>query len=144
NMSLTNKHIILLALFISLGEATIAFSSRDQTKFYIHSTVYVRVSNSLDDGAEFTIHCKSKNDDVGTHVIPAGQSYTLSFHPNFWGTTLFFCGITSPEGSVEFVLYDFIRDFMRCENECDWTVSNMGVSSNTPGGFYFLYGWPKP
>ncbi|GAV74889.1 Self-incomp_S1 domain-containing protein, partial [Cephalotus follicularis] len=75
----------------------------------------------------FTIHCKSKDDDVGSHVIPVGKSYDLSFRVNFTGTTLFFCSITSPEGSIDFDLYNAKRDMLRCPTQCNWTAAKAGL-----------------
>ncbi|OVA13122.1 Plant self-incompatibility S1 [Macleaya cordata] len=62
------------------------------------------------------IHCRSKDDDLGEHSIPYGQTYTWSFHPNFIRTTLFWCGIgywdvkagRAVQGS--FKIYEYIRD----------------------------------
>ncbi|KAL6292374.1 hypothetical protein ACE6H2_000516 [Prunus campanulata] len=32
-----------------------------------------------------TIHCKSKQDDLGSHLIPIKGKHEFSFRPNFWG-----------------------------------------------------------
>ncbi|CAL8076211.1 unnamed protein product [Prunus armeniaca] len=37
----------------------------------------VRTINNL--GAEMTIHCKSKDDDLGIHVVPVGGSYDFAW-----------------------------------------------------------------
>uniref|UniRef100_A0A6N2M5W0 S-protein homolog n=1 Tax=Salix viminalis TaxID=40686 RepID=A0A6N2M5W0_SALVM len=65
------------------------------------------------------------NDDLGHHVVPFGGEYTIDFCPNFWGTTLFFCGM-SWSGKVHwFDIYDASRDSSRCGN-CSWTVEATG------------------
>ncbi|KAB5514867.1 hypothetical protein DKX38_028773 [Salix brachista] len=76
-------------------------------------------------GLDLAIHCKSRNDDLGQHAVPFGGEYTIDFCPNFWGTTLFFCGM-SWSGKVHwFDIYDASRDSSRCGN-CSWTVEATG------------------
>ena len=36
-----------------------------------------------------TVHCKSKNDDLGEHVLRTGENYSWNFKENFWRSTLF-------------------------------------------------------
>ncbi|GAV85185.1 Self-incomp_S1 domain-containing protein, partial [Cephalotus follicularis] len=105
---------------------------------------HVIVLNELN--GNFTIHCKSKDDDVGSHVIPVGKSYDLSFRVNFTGTTLFFCSITSPEGSIDFDLYNAKRDMLRCPTQCNWTAAKAGLVGRTqtkPPALDMLIKWSK-
>ncbi|PKI64259.1 hypothetical protein CRG98_015369 [Punica granatum] len=90
--------------------------------------INVSTSNQLPNGAPFTIHGKSGDDDLGSHVIGAGQSYGFSFKVNFFETTLFFCGVGWQGGQVEFDIYEAKRDFgLRCNNECKWQVRGDAV-----------------
>ncbi|PKI64257.1 hypothetical protein CRG98_015367 [Punica granatum] len=89
--------------------------------FFEH--ISVSISNQLPNGAPFTIHCKSKDDDLGTHVIGAGQSYEFSFRINFWETTLFFCGLGKQGGHVDFDIY---KVPYRCD-DCKWQVRGDAV-----------------
>ncbi|XP_031374191.1 S-protein homolog 27-like [Punica granatum] len=69
----------------------------------------------------FTIHCKSKNDDLKTHVVEPGQKYGFRFRVDFFGTTLFFCGAKWHGGHVVFDIYKADRDDMyRCPYHCRW------------------------
>ncbi|CAB4261934.1 unnamed protein product [Prunus armeniaca] len=69
----------------------------------------VRTINNL--GAEMTIHCKSKDDDLGIHVVPVGGSYEFSFRPNIFGRTLFFCSFAWATESHYFDIYKAKREF---------------------------------
>ncbi|GAV64184.1 Self-incomp_S1 domain-containing protein, partial [Cephalotus follicularis] len=74
-----------------------------------------------------TIHCKSKDDDLGIHVIPSGQSYEWGFRVNFFGTTLFFCGFTTKKGRGVYDIFDVDRDIRRCPGStCIWGVRDDG------------------
>jgi hypothetical protein len=48
----------------------------------------VRIFNGLG-GDDFNVHCKSKDDNLGDHVIHNNEYYHWEFRPNIWGTTLF-------------------------------------------------------
>ncbi|GAV83696.1 Self-incomp_S1 domain-containing protein [Cephalotus follicularis] len=129
-MDLTNKNIIFYTLFIALMEVAIATSFGEEANLEEHFVIsphktHVNVLNRLN--GNFTIHCKSKDDDVGIHVIPVRQSYDLSFRVNVMGSTLFFCSVTSQRGSINFDLYNAKRDMKRCPTQCNWIVAKVGL-----------------
>ncbi|KAK4774951.1 hypothetical protein SAY86_009886 [Trapa natans] len=70
--------LFLLALFLS-----VAALEKDES-ITIKASVRVRST-----GQNFTIHCKSKDDDLGVHTIWPNDVYTFEFHNNVWGTTHF-------------------------------------------------------
>ena len=41
------------------------------------------------------VHCKSKNDDLGEHVIQPQGKYYWMLSENLWQTTLFWCNFSS-------------------------------------------------
>ncbi|KAJ6750111.1 hypothetical protein OIU85_000716 [Salix viminalis] len=85
----------------------------------------LHITNELGPGLDLTIHCKSRNDDLGQHVVPFGGEYTFDFCPNFWGTTLFFCGMSWSREAHWIDIYDASRDSSRCGN-WNWTVQATG------------------
>ncbi|KAK4756429.1 hypothetical protein SAY87_006556 [Trapa incisa] len=88
--------------------------------------VHVIVLNKLPPGQNFTVHCKSKDDDLGVHELGPQQAYTFHFHGNIFGTTLFFCGINTDYGNGVYDIYDRRRDRDRCFI-CIWDVKQDGV-----------------
>ena len=38
-----------------------------------------------------SLHCASGDDDLGEQILSNSQIFTISFHPNIWGTTQFWC-----------------------------------------------------
>ncbi|KAI4321699.1 hypothetical protein MLD38_035049 [Melastoma candidum] len=59
-----------------------------------------------------TLHCQSKEDDLGLHVVLKGQSWEFSFSPNFLSTTLYYCSFQWGGGATRyFDVYKQSRDF---------------------------------
>ncbi|XAR48896.1 hypothetical protein NMG60_11031877 [Bertholletia excelsa] len=52
------------------------------------------------------IHCKSKDDDLGNHILNNGQEFSWKFKTNFIGSTLFFCDFTWGFKPTSFAVYD--------------------------------------
>ncbi|KAK4774764.1 hypothetical protein SAY86_009699 [Trapa natans] len=128
--------LLLFALFLSVvaalekKEDSITFKAR------------VIVDNKLPSGQNFTIHCKSKDDDLDVHTILPNDIYTFHFYNNFWGTTLFFCRVTTSYGQGVYDLYKFKRDKKRC-SVCVYRVTKDGVYavSTEPGRYDFIFKW---
>ena len=86
----------------------------------------VQIINNLSNKQELTFHCKSKNDDLGIHTIKSGQTYSFSFNPCFFCTTLFFCSFAWPSdpSSHYFDIFDDHRDW--CDNVCARKITESG------------------
>ncbi|KAM1033809.1 hypothetical protein FF1_037258 [Malus domestica] len=59
----------------------------------IFGNIHIDVENRVLPKADVELHCKSKNDDLGNHVIPPSGAYNFTFHDNLWDTTLFYCNV---------------------------------------------------
>ncbi|KAJ4834837.1 hypothetical protein Tsubulata_041774 [Turnera subulata] len=88
----------------------------------------VRVVNKLEDRQDLHLHCKSKDDDLGTQVVTPDGIWTFSFDPNFWGTTQFFCRFWWNGDSHWFHIYRASRhDPPLCPDEnIIWEVKKTG------------------
>lgn len=77
---------------------------------------HVTIINGLEPPTDLAIHCKSKDDDLGFHILPFGSNFSFSFHPNFWGTTLFFCGMRWNFSPPKwFDVFDASNDYQQCQ-----------------------------
>lgn len=91
----------------------------------------VYTTNGLEGGKNLTMHCKSKDDDLGIQVLTPGATWMFKFHPNWfmWGQTLFFCRF-SWEG-IDYRYFDIYiqqRDDQIC-HDCCWTIKADGPCS---------------
>ncbi|XP_062104467.1 S-protein homolog 6-like [Humulus lupulus] len=93
---------------------------------YIFKTT-VQIHNELDNGTKLTVHCKSKDDDLGSHILGNKEVFEWKFRINFAGTTLFYCGLTWEGASRTFDIFDAPRDSNRCASTCIWRIRNDGV-----------------
>ena len=89
--------------------------------------VDLRITNDLGTGANLTHHCKSKDDDLGTHVLAPNQLFEWGFRPNFWGTTLYYCQFWFGSETHWFNIYVEKRDTSRCDDKCWWMVGPIGA-----------------
>ena len=88
--------------------------------------VYMKVSNDLENGLDLTIHCKSKDDDLGVHALPKGGTFEFNFKPNFYATTQFYRIMDWNGASPQFHIYIYRRDLDRCKSICWWSVKEGG------------------
>ncbi|KEH22591.1 putative plant self-incompatibility S1 [Medicago truncatula] len=103
----------------------LAFEAREITSY---SRVTVTIINAVAKDpypTNITLHCKSKDDDLGFHTLKLEESYMFSFKPRFPFGTLFFCSFTWKESPNRHYIdiYDFKRD--RCKN-CRWRMNKDG------------------
>lgn len=107
--------------------------------------VRVSVMNRLGSDKVMSLHCKSRDNDLGEQRVADGSEFSWDFDKNIWGTTQFFCdlGLNQSADSFQFNSYEFGRDFVRCENQCLWLVSGEGMYGlNDQTGFWeFMYQW---
>ncbi|KAJ4976249.1 hypothetical protein NE237_001355 [Protea cynaroides] len=121
----------LVILF--LMALTILFQSYEVQPYEVQSEPglkhTVNVTNELGDHA-LTIHCKSKDDDLGSHTIWNQESYSWSFRENIFGRTLFFCYLEWKDTQIHsgtFVLFEAQRDGDRCPTVCNWSAKEDGL-----------------
>ncbi|KAF7851096.1 hypothetical protein BT93_L4557 [Corymbia citriodora subsp. variegata] len=105
--------------------------------------VHVVIQNDLPAGTTLSVHCKSKQDDLGVQHITS--SWEFSFKPNFWGATLFFCSFSWPGQFHWFDISDQDRDEGDC-NKCIWRIrSDRPCRFDGPTGVYDIcYPWKLP
>lgn len=87
--------------------------------------IHVTITNTLEDNSNLIVHCKSGDDDLGSHLLHYGQRYGFIFKNNFWGTTLFFCTFRWKGVLHWFDIYKEGRDYGVCTS-CNWFIEKAG------------------
>lgn len=116
--------MITMLSFLSLLETRLA------AKYEINPQRNVTIVNKLGPGIVLNLHCKSKNDDLGLHVLNYMSSFSWQFKSNlFVYNTLFYCHMSWHDTSVSFDVYRAKRDDSRCSSKCLWTITKAGAYS---------------
>ncbi|KAJ6758849.1 hypothetical protein OIU74_025499 [Salix koriyanagi] len=116
--SVTRHFILLMSFLLLIFTACDAFC-------YLRTSVHLKITNQLGSGLDLTIHCKSKDEDLGAHVVHFDGDYTMEFCSNAWGTTQYFCGMTWSGKLHWFDIFVARRDSFRC-GKCTWRILPRG------------------
>ncbi|CAB4292559.1 unnamed protein product [Prunus armeniaca] len=100
------------------------------------------IINGLVPESDVLVHCKSKQDDLGVHLLHYNALYEFKFKPNFWGTTQFYCNFTWPSRIEWFDIYKFKRDAGKF---CYWMIKPDGPCkyNGRSKSFDNCYKWNK-
>lgn len=126
---------IFLLLLTNLFTQTVVSQNRHE---------HVSIMNRLGNGKNMTLHCQSKDTDLGQQIVIDGDEFGWDFSVNIWGTTLFYCDLEwDSVQQFSFVAYAFQRDYDRCQNQCLWLIATEGVyNSNAQTGLWeYTYHW---
>ncbi|XP_062104481.1 S-protein homolog 5-like [Humulus lupulus] len=102
----------------------------------------VVILNNLGD-FDLSVHCKSKDDDLGVHILRLNDTYSFRFKRNFWDTTLFFCGFRWAD---QFHWFDIYTPKSSCSlpAACFWHVVATGPClSDASLSIIHCYPWNK-
>lgn len=133
--NIRNSIVIILLLVFS------------QCLYLAHSQkVHVSIMNRLGNGKNMTLHCQSKDNDLGQLNVADGSEFGWDFSVNAVGTTLFYCDMAWENvQQYHFDAYAFDRDFVRCDTQCLWLISTEGMYGlNRRTRFWeYIYHWPN-
>ncbi|KAM6544725.1 hypothetical protein CsatB_025461 [Cannabis sativa] len=99
----------------------------------------VKTTNGLVD-TDLTLHCKSKNDDIGAQLLHYNDSFQFSFTPNVWGTTLFFCSFQWKDELHWFDIFKMKKRKILYLNE--WLVHPNGPCQFDPATYQYTLCYP--
>ncbi|KAF8394204.1 hypothetical protein HHK36_020411 [Tetracentron sinense] len=118
-MTSSTSYVLILVIALALSQCVVG-------KFHVH------VQNQLGEGTTLVLHCQSKDDDLGVHLLGFYEEFQWSFDVNIWGNTLFYCDFVfgNVQGHYNIFVSDRDAHDARCDGGCFWGVR--------PDGLYFL------
>lgn len=117
-----------------------------EADFPINPKVTVIIQNDIDPHPiplDLTVHCKSKNDDLGFHTLAFGGIYSFRFRPLVfprWAFTLFFCSFTW-KGSPYLHYLDIYDEEMDTCKTCGWKINKNGGCKLYKGSVKDCHQW---
>ncbi|CAJ2653666.1 unnamed protein product [Trifolium pratense] len=106
---------------------------------------HVNIVNSLEGNLDLTLHCKSKDDDLGAHLLHHGGNFGFSFNPKFpIGTTLFFCSFQWNGEKLHYFDIFISGDYGRADCDyCNWSIFKPGPCRNRDPMQRVCFPWNK-
>ncbi|KAG5069441.1 hypothetical protein JHK85_001818 [Glycine max] len=86
----------------------------------------VRVYNGMNDSILVHLHCQSKDDDLGQHVLAVGEHQEWSFEDRVFGNTLFWCTMDAGNVHQSFEVYNAKIEVTKCSAQCNRILNNYG------------------
>ncbi|KAG2334251.1 hypothetical protein Bca52824_005431 [Brassica carinata] len=95
-------YVVVIFLFVHLAASQVEkIFDREKT---------VEITNKLGGGLKLTLHCKSKDDDLGVQTLAPDSTWSFKFSPAIFKVTQFFCNFKWGGESHWFDIYDDNRD----------------------------------
>ncbi|KZV24245.1 hypothetical protein F511_01728 [Dorcoceras hygrometricum] len=122
-----------------------SFESKKKCFFTTKYQIYV-VNNLPPNSPVLSAHCRSKNDDLGTHTMASGQTYNFNFCENFFLTTLFTCNLRWRGKDKTFPAFNSKWIDSPCDmtGDCYWFAKEDGIyfsDQNPPKRLEKHYDW---
>lgn len=135
------RFVLLLLIIVAFFHGQKVCAKSPRKSLFPKTRVYVY--NNLGNEIALNLHCKSKDDDLGLHLLKNGEFFVWKFGVNIISTTRFTCKMEWRNVSGIFDIYLDSRDSERC-NVCVWKVSQNGVRGYSQGGFHqqIWFRWP--
>ena len=102
----------------------------------------VYIGNALPNNTHLlTVHCQSKDHDLGYHTLAVNEEIHWEFRQNIWETTLYFCHFWWAGKDKSFAVFD--RKLLKhlCGKICPWVVKEDGFYINKVGGLVKKNTW---
>lgn len=119
------KYLVLALVLLANLFQVFALEKR---KCFILYKAEVHIINNLpSNSTPLVVHCASKNDDLGRHILTINQEFHFDFCVNPFAT-LFFCHLWWGNHNKAFDAFDVTWKSNPClDASCYWTTKNDGI-----------------
>lgn len=135
-MNLRMRNLILVALLsLAITNGTVLgleSTSVELAHFpevwppWLNPKQFIKIINNLPGGLDLSVHCKSKDDDLGVKLLHPTGEFEFSFRPNYViAVTQFFCSFQWTGAFHYYDIYIQKRDQDRCQH-CTWSIVESG------------------
>lgn len=112
------RNVQLLSLLLAL----IFLTTCDANSARVH----VLITNEISEyhgrpNVTITLHCRSRDGDLGLHQVPYLSNYEFSFKPSIWGRSRYECSVKWDGECHRFVAYNQKKDKDKCR-VCLWKI----------------------
>ncbi|CAL5208917.1 unnamed protein product [Lathyrus oleraceus] len=121
-MVFVSKYVLLFSTLLCF---LVALQFKGANSAFRKKLITVTITNNIPN-YQLGVHCKSKDDDLGSHIRDPSVSYAFSFRPNFAiYNTLYFCKFIWGDEFRYFNIYRELRDDGKC-TLCKWYINKSG------------------
>ncbi|KAL3641870.1 hypothetical protein CASFOL_012685 [Castilleja foliolosa] len=130
-------------IYIALSFVLFAYLFQEADSCFLYYKLHVNIYNNLPPiEPPLSVHCKSKDDDLGNHTLTRNQTWGFSFCLKLF-STLFWCDLYCDGLSLNMVAYDAKWDYNPCKKgNCTWTIDAYGAK--LPKGEMIYWNRPPP
>ncbi|KAM7263182.1 hypothetical protein ACFE04_000865 [Oxalis oulophora] len=109
--------------------ATLNYSHSEERSLYEFNKWHVYVTNSLSNNEFLSVHCESKDDDLGLQNLPPTTNFTWSFRENLFETTLFWCDVSKDDASASLKVFwhDALLFYKCLWSNCIYVAKDDGI-----------------
>ncbi|KAL3649783.1 hypothetical protein CASFOL_006186 [Castilleja foliolosa] len=127
---MANNIAITLLLILSIWANHVQSIPQNKRRCFFTPKFDVDIANKLpSNSAPLKLHCASKNNDLGYHILPINDQFNINFCRNVGMSTLFFCHLWWGSKDLGFRAFD--RKTMGfCDEDkgiCYWEVRDDGL-----------------
>ncbi|XP_019097764.1 PREDICTED: pumilio homolog 15-like [Camelina sativa] len=125
--------LLVLSIFIglSIGLSNMLVSAKSK----------VVISNQLEHNKLLKVHCHSKSDDLGEHILKIGEEYEFRFNNNIWSSTLFWCRMEQGPHYRHYRAFVVYKTSWR-HPTCKWIAAENGIYLSQDGNSaVYEYQW---
>lgn len=126
---------ILLQFLITTTFFFVSSTLSLNQKSWISPRIHMRIISGVPNNPKpLLIHCKSKDDDLGPHVLKTGEELDWHFGLDFFLRSVFTCSFNWD--SKEQIIVVFKAHFFHYYKSCNWLVKPDGFYFNTGGSYW--------